>query len=61
MNFTFDIAWDCPIGDFLKAIKDHGLTLVSFIPIGPGGGNPEITLTGDFQDIQDFKSNFLGE
>ncbi len=43
---TFDIAWDCPLGDFLKTLEDFNLTLKSFIAEGPGGGNPCITVSG---------------
>jgi hypothetical protein len=53
-EYTFDCAWDCPLGDFLELIEKHKLTLKSFIANGPGGGNPEITVTGDLNNINLF-------
>ena len=47
-TITLDIAWDCPLGDFLTDLEEFNGVLTSFIADGPGGGNPELTLT--FQD-----------
>lgn len=52
---SFDIAWDCPLGDFLKTLEDFNLTLKSFIAEGPGGGNPEITVSGTPNNISMFE------
>jgi hypothetical protein len=46
MTHTFDIAWDCPIQDFLSFLDRFDLKLESWITFGPGGGNPEITVSG---------------
>lgn len=57
MTHTFDIAYDCPIYDFLKLLDDYNLKLESYITDGPGGGNPEITVSGspeNIQKLQDF-------
>lgn len=56
MTYTFDCAWDCPIQDFLKLLDDYNLKLESYIPIGPGGGNPEITVSGTPESIEKFKN-----
>lgn len=55
MTYTFDIAYDCPIQDFLEFLGDHNLKLESFIPHGPGGGNPEITVSGSPESIEKIK------
>jgi hypothetical protein len=52
MTYTFDIAYDCPIFDFLKLLEDYNLKLESFIASGPGGGNPEITVSGSPESIE---------
>jgi hypothetical protein len=54
MTYTFDCAYDCPLGEFLKVLNEFELKLVSFIPEGPGGGNPEITVTGSEKLIKQF-------
>lgn len=57
MTYTFDIAYDCSIYDFLKLLDDYNLKLESYITDGPGGGNPEITVSGspeNIQKLQDF-------
>lgn len=56
MTYTFDIAYDCPIYDFLKLLDDYNLKLESYITDGPGGGNPEITVTGTQENIENLKS-----
>jgi len=53
---TFDIAWDCEIQTFLQFLLDHDLKLESFIPYGPGGGNPEITVSGPPDQIEEIKA-----
>ena len=58
MTYNFDIAWDCPVQDFLLLIFQHNLTIQSFEPIGPGGGNPNITVTGTQIDIKNFQKNY---
>lgn len=52
MTYTFDIAYDCPIFDFLKLLEDYNLKLESYIAEGPGGGNPEITVSGSPESIE---------
>ena len=53
---SFDIAWDCPLADFLSYLEDFNLKLVSFTAFGPAGGNPEVTLSGTITDIATFES-----
>jgi hypothetical protein len=55
MTYNFDIAYDCPVQDFLSILEQHNLSIESFIPIGPGGGNPNITVTGTQTNIEKFK------
>ena len=55
MNYTFDIAYDCPIFDFLKVLDQYQLKLESWITHGPGGGNPEITVSGSPDNISKLK------
>ena len=52
MTYTFDIAYDCPIFDFLKLLEDYNLKLESYIANGPAGGNPEITVSGSPESIE---------
>jgi hypothetical protein len=52
MTYTFDIAYDCPIFDFLKLLDDYNLKLEHYIAEGPGGGNPEITVSGSPESIE---------
>lgn len=52
MTYTFDCAWDCPIQDFFKLLDEHNLKLESYITFGPGGGNPEITVSGSTESIE---------
>ena len=52
MTYTFDIAYDCPIYDFLKLLDEYNLKLESYIADGPGGGNPEITVSGSSESIE---------
>lgn len=56
MTYTFDIAYDCPVYDFLKLLDDYSLKLESYIAFGPGGGNPEITVSGTQENIENLKS-----
>lgn len=58
MTYSFDIAFDCPVQDFLLILQQHNLTIQSFEPIGPGGGNPNITVTGTQTDIKNFQKNY---
>lgn len=55
MNYTFDIAYDCPIFEFLKILDQYQLKLESWITDGPGGGNPEITVSGSPNNISELK------
>lgn len=55
MTYTFDIAYDCPIQEFLRFLADHDLMLESWITVGPGGGNPEITVSGSPESIEQIK------
>ena len=58
MTYSFDIAFDCPVQDFLLILQQHNLTIQSFEPIGPGGGNPNITVIGTQTDIKNFQKSY---
>jgi hypothetical protein len=60
MTHTFDIAWDCPIQDFLSTLDRFDLKLESWITFGPGGGNPEITVSGSEESIEQIRENIFG-
>jgi len=55
MTHTFDIAYDCSIQEFLSFLSDYNLKLESYITDGPGGGNPEITVSGSPESIEKIK------
>jgi hypothetical protein len=55
INHTFDIPYDISISDFLTILNEYHLTLVSSIPIGPAGGNPNITISATPTCITAFK------
>lgn len=52
MTYTFDISYDTPVSDFFEFLDKYNLKLESYIADGPGGGNPEITVSGSPQDIE---------
>lgn len=58
MTYSFDVAFDCPLQDFLLILSEHNLQIVSFTPMGPGGGNPNITVTGTQIDIENFQKHY---
>jgi|TARA_R110001592_G_scaffold63808_2_gene195782 hypothetical protein len=45
INHNFDIPSDISITDFLMVLNEFHLTLISSIPMGPAGGNPNITVS----------------
>lgn len=55
VTYTFDIAYDCPIFDFLKLLDEHNLKLDFYIADGSGGGNPIITVSGSPESIEKIK------
>ena len=59
MTYTFDIAYHCPLSAFLELLETHNLKLESFIAIGPAGGNPEITVSGSDESIQQLTKYLL--
>lgn len=57
-TFNIDIAHDCPLGVYLEALETYNLKIESFIAIGPGGGNPCMTLSGTTDNIREYLSEF---
>ena len=56
---TFDCSHECSISDFLTILNDFDLKLESSIPMGPAGGNPEITVSGTETLIESFKQYLI--
>lgn len=52
MTHTFDISHESTITDFFSFLEKYNLSLDSFIINGPAGGNPEITVSGNSENIQ---------
>tara|TARA_B110000483_G_scaffold198835_1_gene238228 strand:+ start:267 stop:488 length:222 start_codon:yes stop_codon:yes gene_type:complete len=52
---TFDMTHEISITDFLTILNDFDLKLESSTPIGPAGGNPNITVSGSEIFIESFK------
>lgn len=61
MTYTFDIAYDCPIQEFLVMLDSFDLKLDSWVTIGPGGGNPEVTISGTEENIAQFDAFYFNE
>jgi hypothetical protein len=59
MIYTFDVAYNCPISDFFLLLETHNLKLESFTSIGPAGGNPEVTVSGSEESIEQIKKNIF--
>ena len=60
IEHTFDMAWDCPVGEFLMILDKYGLMIKNYIANGPGGGNPCITVTGTIKQINNFTEWYDG-
>jgi hypothetical protein len=52
---VFDLSYDCHIQDFLTLLDRHELKMESWITEGPGGGNPEITVSGTPENISNLE------
>lgn len=59
ITLDFDLDPDMTIGAFNKLLADYGFTLSYYNPFGPGGGNPEITLTTE--NLSNIKHFLLNE
>ena len=46
MTYDFDIAYDCPVQELFVLLDSFDLKIESWESIGPGGGNPNITISG---------------
>jgi hypothetical protein len=44
-TINIDIAHDCPVSVLFSALDKYSGQIIDFIPIGPGGGNPNLTLS----------------
>lgn len=43
-TITTDIAYDYHLADFFEGLEKFSGKLISFISIGPAGGNPNVTI-----------------
>jgi hypothetical protein len=54
-KISIDLAGGGDADDFLQAcqeiIEQFNLQIINLWPLGPGGGNPEVTFRGEAQDI----------
>jgi len=48
----YDFDCDLGLGEFLETLEKYKGTIVKFVAIGPGGGNPAVTLR--FETPEDF-------
>ncbi len=55
MTYDFDIAYDCPIQELFVLLDSFDLKIETWESIGPGGGNPNITVSGTSENIEQFK------
>ena len=55
MTYDFDIAYDCPVQELFVLLDSFDLKIESWESIGPGGGNPNIEISGTPENIEQFK------
>lgn len=55
---SVDIAHDCTVFYLLNELYSRKLSIVAFVPSGPAGGNPNLTLAGSRQDLIDYLNTF---
>ena len=51
MIIDLDFAWDFALGDFMIELNEFNINIEKFIGDGPGGGNPNIFLRGNRDDL----------
>lgn len=57
-TFNFDIPADILASDLFDILNTYNFTIIKIIPIGPAGGNPNITVSADISDIEKFKLTY---
>jgi hypothetical protein len=50
----FDFNFELGLGEFLETLEKYRAQVVKFVAVGPGGGNPAITL--GFEAIEDLEA-----
>ena len=50
----YDFDCDLGLGEFLETLEKYNAQVVKFVAIGPGGGNPAVTL--GFETLEDLES-----
>ena len=56
----FDFNFELGLGEFLETLEKYRAHVVKFIAVGPGGGNPAITLGFEAnEDLEAFRT-FMG-
>jgi hypothetical protein len=57
-----DVAWDCKIQHFLLGVEKYQGSIMEWVGIGPGGGNPCIQLLFNTRSqAQDYLHEFYGD
>lgn len=56
-SITLDIASDMTFGELDDLLVKHNATISHYLPLGPGGGNPEITFT--FESLDNLRTFLL--
>ena len=61
-RFSVDMAFDGDAYEFMQYLQEvcevFNLQIVGLIPVGPGGGNPEVTFRGAKEDLTKFSISF---
>lgn len=50
----YDFNFELGLGEFLETLEKYNAQVVKFVAIGPGGGNPAVTLS--FETPEDLES-----
>jgi hypothetical protein len=50
----YDFNFELGLGEFLETLEKYNAQVVKFVAIGPGGGNPAVTL--GFETSKDLES-----
>jgi hypothetical protein len=58
-SITLDISSDTTLGELDDTLTRYNLSISHYLPLGPGGGNPEITfITDSLDNIRNFLSSY---
>lgn len=58
-HLSLDIASDTTLGELDDTLTKYNLSISHYLPLGPGGGNPEITFATDSLDnLKNFLASY---